>query len=271
MNNIESRKSTNKDEMRAQRRRSMVPAPLFHTQKQPKRVKIRPQQETIQESVNEDNAEENRFSMSEQGFEVASRNDQSSRTKTFYDQVIDHLPLTLDLKAVERTQATACELCEKPFTPAIGKNPVRHCKRCGKSVCQQCSDQRRRLSKQDSLAYRTCDSCVTEMENFKIVAMHNEARKEQLLKMVAFDKQIAKLNQDLDKQELGTFEETKELKDEIYRKYRTMTQLKNEETNINKEIQNNKTAKQYLKGSIADLHQVLTHLEYERKRQRTRH
>ena len=54
------------------------------------------------------------------------------------------------------------------------------------------------------------------MENFKIVEMHNESRKVQLLKMVAFDQQIAKLNTDLDRQEMGTFEEAKELKDEIY-------------------------------------------------------
>ena len=45
-----------------------------------------------------------------------------------------------------------------------------------------------------------------------------------------------------------------------------MTELKNKETGINQEIQNTKIAKDYLKNSISDLHQVLTHLEYERKR-----
>ena len=60
--------------------------------------------------------------MSELGEDIASRDGRNSRTRTFHDKVIDHLPLTFDLKAVERTEMAACELCEKPFTPAIGLN-----------------------------------------------------------------------------------------------------------------------------------------------------
>ena len=49
------------------------------------------------------------------------------------------------------------------------------------------------------MIYRTCDFCVTEMENFKISKMHYEARKDQLSKVVCFDKQIAMLNADMDR------------------------------------------------------------------------
>ena len=40
----------------------------------------------------------------------------SPKKKTFNDQIIDNLPLSFDLQAVERTNEAGCELCQKPFT-----------------------------------------------------------------------------------------------------------------------------------------------------------
>ena len=54
MNQLEQRKSTNKDQLHSQRRRSMAPAQLFYTQKSKYKARVKQQQETIQESVNED-------------------------------------------------------------------------------------------------------------------------------------------------------------------------------------------------------------------------
>ena len=53
------------------------------------------------------------------------------------------LPETFNLKAVKRNPTDKCMLCEAPFTNKIrllNRNPIRHCKRCGKSICEVCSD-----------------------------------------------------------------------------------------------------------------------------------
>ena len=116
------------------------------------------------------------------------------------------------------------------------------------------------------MLYRTCDFCVTEMENFKIAQMHFEARKDQISKMACFNEQVAILNADMNRQDLSLMEDVKQLKEMIYQKYQILTSLKSQETEVKKEIENNKVAKQYLKSNIADFHTVLNHLEYEQKR-----
>ena len=45
---------------------------------------------------------------------------------------------------------------------------MRHCKRCSKSVCDTCSQNKRRLSRKDKKEYRVCDRCDTIIDNFQI-------------------------------------------------------------------------------------------------------
>jgi hypothetical protein len=40
-------------------------------------------------------------------------------------------------------------ICDITFTNFIGKHPIRHCKRCARSVCPHCSENKRILSKTD--------------------------------------------------------------------------------------------------------------------------
>jgi len=50
-----------------------------------------------------------------------------------------------------------------------------HCRRCGKSVCSKCSGNMKPLSRGDQkTAYRICDACDTEIENFKLKKNHDE-------------------------------------------------------------------------------------------------
>jgi len=62
------------------------------------------------------------------------------------------LPRAFDVKAMEdkRLKDTKeCMICDITFTNFIGKHPIRHCKRCARSVCPHCSENKRILSKTD--------------------------------------------------------------------------------------------------------------------------
>jgi len=51
---------------------------------------------------------------------------------------------------------------------------MKNCKRCGRAVCETCSDQRRQLSLNDTEMYRVCDKCDTEMDNFRLKRNHED-------------------------------------------------------------------------------------------------
>ena len=94
--------------------------------------------------------------------------------RRFLEQAISNLPIKFDLSSVKRTPTESCQLCAAPFSSALGKNPIRHCKRCGNGICKVCSESRRRLSRTDPELHRVCDMCDTEMDNFKLKQNHEE-------------------------------------------------------------------------------------------------
>ena len=92
------------------------------------------------------------------------------------DLAYENLPIKFDVDAMEKKRKPTqnCQLCEAPFTTGMGKNPIRHCKRCARSVCEVCSSVKRQLSRSDKTLHRTCDQCDTEMDNFKLKENHKE-------------------------------------------------------------------------------------------------
>ena len=53
------------------------------------------------------------------------------------------LPRTFDVKNVKMVDAEACQVCEAPFTrklKVLNRNSQKNCKRCGRAVCEACSD-----------------------------------------------------------------------------------------------------------------------------------
>ena len=119
--------------------------------------------------------------------------------KRFLEQAVSSLPIKFDLAAVKRNPSEACMLCQAAFTRALGKNPIRHCKRCGKSICQVCSEGRRRLSRTDPEVHRVCDMCDTEMDNFKLKQNHEEVLAAQMEKIEVLNNQIEQLDNDKQK------------------------------------------------------------------------
>lgn len=85
------------------------------------------------------------------------------------------LPQTFDVKGVKMLEAEQCMICEIAFTrklKVLNRTSMKNCKRCGRAVCDQCSDQRRQLALQDTTLHRICDKCDTEMDNFRLRRNH---------------------------------------------------------------------------------------------------
>jgi hypothetical protein len=81
----------------------------------------------------------------------------------------DGLPEKFNPEAITFHELKACEICEQTFNMTIRRH---HCRRCGKSVCSKCSGNMKPLSKSDQkTAYRICDACDTEIENFKVLTL----------------------------------------------------------------------------------------------------
>jgi hypothetical protein len=76
----------------------------------------------------------------------------------------DFLPIKFDRKAMKENRIKGikgCQLCDQEFTNFLGKNAIRHCKRCARSICGVCSQQKRQLSKVEVKEQRICDFCDT--------------------------------------------------------------------------------------------------------------
>ncbi len=56
------------------------------------------------------------------------------------------LPSDFNLKSVKMQETEACQLCEATFThklKVMNRVSMKNCKRCGRAICEMCSDQRR--------------------------------------------------------------------------------------------------------------------------------
>ena len=186
--------------------------------------------------------------------------------KRFLEQAVSSLPPKFDLSAVKRNPSEACMLCAAAFTRALGKNPIRHCKRCGKSICQVCSEGRRRLSRADPEVHRVCDMCDTEMDNFKLKQNHEEVLAAQMEKIEVLNHQIEQLDNDKQKLHEDYEQEAADLQRTLKEKYDRRDELNTQVKNLNNDIAHMNTARNYLHESISDLEKVIGDLEVEQRR-----
>ena len=125
----------------------------------------------------------------------------SSRSNTAAAAVnTDNLPDNHDLKNInaKRKPADNCMLCDALFTTKmrlLNRNPIRHCKKCGKSICEVCSDQKRQLSSQATEKYRICDLCDFEMDNEQLMKNLKHVETTSLEKIEVLNSHILQLNE----------------------------------------------------------------------------
>jgi hypothetical protein len=63
-------------------------------------------------------------------------------------------------------------MCSKHFGSGMFASMAQqHCSRCGKTVCDSCSQARTRLSKLEKKKYRVCDACEMILLNYKLDQM----------------------------------------------------------------------------------------------------
>jgi len=88
---------------------------------------------------------------------------------------------------------------------------MKNCKKCGKAVCEACSDQRRQLSRSDNDLHRICDKCDTEMDNYRLKRNHEEVLAAQKKKIEMLNNQLVQLEEDKTKLESDCKEELRML------------------------------------------------------------
>ena len=105
-------------------------------------------------------------------------------------------------------------LCEAPFTgklTMINRNVQKNCKRCGRAICDTCSDQKRQLARDDNAMYRVCDKCDTEMDNFRLKRNHEDVLAAQKKKIEMLNNQLVQLEEDKQRLQNDCDTEIKEL------------------------------------------------------------
>lgn len=51
------------------------------------------------------------------------------------------------------------------------------CKRCGNTVCETCSNNKRQIARLDPVAYTVCDMCDTQLDNVLLrYSMHTQQK-----------------------------------------------------------------------------------------------
>lgn len=186
---------------------------------------------------------------------------------------LDELPETFNLKGVKRNPSEACMLCEAPFSnrlQLLKRNPIRHCKRCGKSICEVCSESKRQLSRADPTPYRVCDKCDTEMDNYRLQRNHNDVLQAQLKKIEMLNNQIEQLDNDKQKLQENYEAETQSLNEQLKQKYDTRDKLNVKVSEYKNKIQQMNNARNFLHESICDLEKVVQDLEVEQSRLSTK-
>ena len=81
----------------------------------------------------------------------------------FLDDAEEHLPEIFDVASVKKDLKDECKHCSETFSKL--RNPRHHCRKCGASVCDLCSQTHRRLSKRDKNKHRVCDICDHMISN----------------------------------------------------------------------------------------------------------
>lgn len=105
------------------------------------------------------------------------------------------MPLTFNLLRIRQTKrpkdAKKCQICEIGFskTRVLGK-VEHHCKRCGKAICDDCSSAKRVLCRQDSVKYRVCDICDTDMDNHRLKKLYEDAEEHEHMEIERLNEAI---------------------------------------------------------------------------------
>lgn len=108
-------------------------------------------------------------------------------TLEFLSDYEENLPEYFDESTIKRENSNTCKLCSNKFS-LIAKSK-HHCRKCGATVCNNCSQGRLKLSKR-SKQVRVWFKCEIEITNVGLINMYKEfverkkKEKEELLQAI---------------------------------------------------------------------------------------
>ena len=140
------------------------------------------------------------------------------------DEGLEGLPEEFKLE-LETEDAEQCFSCQKALAKKFGgimKKGRHHCRRCARTVCDRCRQNKRRLSKNDKQEQLVCDQCDFEIGNYLVALINDNIQRMQ----ENVTQQVVVRNQQLDK-EVRLYRETKkDLQKEVLCKKDELDQAK---------------------------------------------
>jgi len=134
------------------------------------------------------------------GGDVSLKNISSLKTQGILGDLAEDANLPDTMESLDKNDfnlKSYCELCERSFNKLKGVSR-HHCRKCNKSVCQQCSNNKRKLSKADEELFRVCDFCDTILSNFKLEQNQKTILQAQEEQMEMYMTQLQYLDQQKD-------------------------------------------------------------------------
>lgn len=88
-------------------------------------------------------------------------------------------------------KSDSCIFCKVKFG-AFKSSKKHNCYRCGKCVCEKCSENKEQLSKNDPKEYRVCNMCFSIRKNKPIIVFYNDLDKAKQTRLEGL--QLRKMN-----------------------------------------------------------------------------
>eukprot|EP00347_Sterkiella_histriomuscorum_P006113 403354017 len=117
------------------------------------------------------------------------------------------------MKEDEFEQSDSCFSCQKSLKKKLGalmKKGRHHCRRCGRTVCDKCWQNQKRISQSDKTVYQVCDQCDFEISNFHLFQVLDKVKSLQQ----DMNQALLKKNQTLEQEIKAYKEQRKDLQQE---------------------------------------------------------
>ena len=102
------------------------------------------------------------------------------------EEGLEGLPEEFEIKTEKNKEfnnSSTCESCGKNLNKKLvgifSSSSRHHCRRCGKTVCDRCWKNLKRLSKKDSNYHNVCDQCDFEISNYHVYEIFEKIKEKQ--------------------------------------------------------------------------------------------
>ncbi|CDW80664.1 fyve zinc finger family protein [Stylonychia lemnae] len=154
--------------------------------------------------------------------------------------------LPMDAKPAQESDyenADSCFSCEKELAKSLGlmrKKGRHHCRRCARTVCNNCWKNERRISQNDKKTYKVCDQCDFELSNYQLLAVLDQIQFKEKTMQSVLEKKNEVLDEEIQTSKAQRIQLQKDLeqKQDEFEQMQNKTKIKLQTLNHQYERQN---------------------------------